>query len=150
MHQGITHRWPTTTCSCCGDALHPQAGHTAVPGRRARLAAKTLVGATYCIEVSRNPQSRRISEANRRGNSILQNLRALHHDIAVGLDINLAASLNRDVLAFDDDGALLFHGNARRAGSDRDGVAGVDHEIFGDFQRIVTAHLRTAITVNLQ
>src|SRR5262249_11330962 len=44
--------------------------------------------------------------------SVLENLRALHRDVAVGLDLNLAAALHRDFLPLDHDRPVFLHRDA--------------------------------------
>src|SRR5688500_9272810 len=69
--------------------------------------------------------------------SVLQNLRALDHHVAGGLHVGLAAVVNQDVLALDQDRSVLFHRDAGLAGPDDDRLAGVDDQILLHGQRVV-------------
>src|SRR5262245_39202403 len=76
------------------------------------------------------------------GWSVLQNLAALHHDVAVGFDVALPAAVDRDVFALDGDGPILLHRDARVPGLYRHRVAGVDDQVLAYLQRIVLPNTR--------
>ena len=88
--------------------------------------------------------------------SVLADLTALQHQIAVGLDVDLGRALDRNVLAADHDVAVLLHRDRGVAGLDRDLVAGVDHQLLADVdrgvaaraQRLVAAHALTAVAAD--
>src|SRR5690606_20011118 len=61
--------------------------------------------------------------------SVLQDLLAFHHHVLAGLDVDGAGAVDGDVLAANDDAAVLFHADAGRAGGQGDGVAGVEGKV---------------------
>src|SRR6266508_589052 len=73
--------------------------------------------------------------------SVLRDLASFHGDVRVRFDVDLPASRNRDVLSFDLDGPVLFHGNARVAGLEQNLVAGVEGELLADLDLVVLSNL---------
>src|SRR5579863_3566460 len=71
--------------------------------------------------------------------SILLNLRALHHDVAVRLHIDAAASLNRNVLPLDRDRPVFLHRYTGITRGDRYRITRRDGQIVGHRQRIILA-----------
>ena len=65
---------------------------------------------------------------------ILENLGALHHDITIGFDVNLARAVDRDVFSFDGDGSILLHTDAGASGFNCDGIARVNYQIVGNLE----------------
>src|SRR5688500_9155524 len=78
-----------------------------------------------------------LSLLKKRLRSILEKLGALHHDIAAGLDVDLARPIHRDIFTLSCYRPVLRHADAGAAGFDSDRIAGINHEILSNFCAVV-------------
>src|SRR5262245_1364844 len=81
--------------------------------------------------------------------SIVRDVASLHHDVAVRLRLDLAAALNRYVLALDDDRAVLLHRDAGISGLQDDRVTRIDAEIVGRLCQVVLPDITVARAADL-
>src|ERR1700752_1591805 len=76
--------------------------------------------------------------------SIDAGLASLDGHVAVGLDGNLPAALDDDVLALQLDRSVLLHQEAGVTSFERNRIAGLDDELLAHLQRVVLADARPA------
>src|ERR1044071_5924842 len=79
---------------------------------------------------------------------VLQHLASLDHHVTRSLDVDLAAAVDGDVLAADEDRAILLHRDACRARLKRDLITGIDEQLLADLQRIVFGNIDLTILSN--
>src|SRR5437879_1997371 len=84
---------------------------------------------TVALEGPRAPAAARVRKP---WPLVLRDLGALHRHIARGLDVDVTAAIERNVVTLDGDCTVLLEGDARRARLQDDLVAGFDCQLLAD------------------